>query len=95
MLFRSWHLYCILAENRDKLFKFLRGQNIGVNVHYIPIYRHSLYREKYNLNPKNFPNTEYVFERILTLPIFPKMAEEDVNYVVAKVKEGLKEVKAK
>ena len=88
----AWHLYCVQVENRDKLFKFLREQNIGVNVHYIPIYRHTLYKERYNLNPKDFPNTEHVFERILSLPIFPKMTDEDVDYVIAKVEEGIKEV---
>lgn len=91
----TWHIYCVLVKNRDRLFKFLRKQNIGVNVHYIPIYRHSLYREKYGLNPKDFPNTEYVFERTLSLPIFPKMSDEDINYVIEKVKEGIKEVKKK
>jgi dTDP-4-amino-4,6-dideoxygalactose transaminase len=86
----AWHLYCLLVEKRDSVFKFLREQNIGVNVHYIPIYRHSLYMEKYGLKPEQFPNTEHVAARILSLPIFPTMKDADVDYVAAKLREGLK-----
>ncbi len=90
----AWHIYCVLAEQRDRLFKFLREQNIGVNVHYTPIYRHSLYTKMFGLNPsdfpRDFPNTEYVFKRIMALPLFPKMSNQDTEYVIAKVKEGLK-----
>lgn len=89
----AWHIYCVLVEKRDMLFKFLRSMNVGVNVHYIPIYRHSLYRKKYNLKPKDFPNTEFVFKRILTLPLFPKMGNEDVEFVVKAVKEGMQKAK--
>jgi len=86
----AWHIYCILTEKRDKLFRFLREQKIGVNVHYIPIYRHSLYRELFKVNPKDFPNTEFVAERTLTLPLFPRMSDNDVEYVIKKVIEGMK-----
>jgi len=86
----AWHIYCVLVEHRDELFRFLRSKNIGANVHYIPIYRHSLYKKKYGLKPEMFPNAEFVFERILTLPLFPKMSNEDIGYVVESVKEGLK-----
>lgn len=85
----AWHLYCILFEKteRDFAFDFLRKSNIGANVHYIPVYRHSLYRKLFKLNPKNFPATEKVFKKILSLPVFPAMQSADARYVVEKVKE--------
>lgn len=86
----AWHIYCPLFEERDRMFRFLREQNIEAQVHYIPIYRHSLYRKMFGFRPGDFPNCEYVFRRILTLPLFPKMSDQDVEYVIAKVKEGLK-----
>lgn len=85
----SWHLYCILAEKRNKLLKHLLASGILANVHYIPIYRHTLYKRRYNFSPASFPNTEYVFHRILTLPLFPKMSDEDVDKVIKAVKKGV------
>lgn len=52
--------------------------NIGVNVHYIPTYRFSYYQEHFNFNPKDFPVTEGVFNKIITLPLFPKMRDENL-----------------
>jgi UDP-4-amino-4,6-dideoxy-N-acetyl-beta-L-altrosamine transaminase len=90
-----WHLYTILLNgiNRDKFFKAMRQKNIGVNVHYIPVYRHSYYKQRFGLNPKDFPVTEDLFERIITLPLFPKMSDQDVFDVIDAVKETVKELK--
>jgi dTDP-4-amino-4,6-dideoxygalactose transaminase len=84
----AWHLYTILLDsliNRENFFKYMRTENIGVNVHYIPVYRHSYYINKFRITPKDFPNTENVFERIITLPLYPKMKDEDVIYVCNKI----------
>lgn len=91
-----WHIYTILLNgiNRDKFFKLMRGKNVGVNVHYIPVYRHSYYK-RFSLDPEDFPVTEDVFNRIITLPLFPKMTDEDALYVVDMVKESIKELKRK
>lgn len=80
----AWHLYTILINDfdRDEIFTNLRKMNIGVNVHYIPIYHFSYYKENFNFNPKKFPVTEEVFKRIMSLPLFPKMKEEEQNYVI-------------
>ena len=68
----AWHLYTILINDfdRDEIFTNLRKMNIGVNVHYIPIYHFSYYKENFNFNPKKFPVTEEVFKRIMSLPLF-------------------------
>ena len=82
----AWHLYTILLDEsigRDEFFKYMRAANIGVNVHYIPVYRHSYYVRNFNFNNNDFPVTEDVFKRIVTLPMFPHMTEQDVEYVAA------------
>jgi UDP-4-amino-4,6-dideoxy-N-acetyl-beta-L-altrosamine transaminase len=85
----AWHIYTVLLNgiDRDKFFSKMRGRNIGVNVHYIPIYRFSYYQEQFNINPSDFPVTEDVFNKIVTLPLFSKMADDEVLNVIGIVKE--------
>lgn len=88
----AWHLYIIqlklekLKAGRRKIFEELKNRNIGVNVHYIPVYLHPYYRALGY--PEGLcPNAEGLYERIITLPLFPKMEKEDVLYVINNVKE--------
>ena len=86
----AWHLYTILLDesiNRDEFFKYMRSANIGVNLHYIPVYRHSYYVENYGIDPEEFPVTEDVFKRIITLPLFPRMSEHELMYVCDKIEK--------
>ena len=80
----AWHIYTVLLNgiNRDNFFSKMRERNIGVNVHYIPIYRFSYYQEQFNIKPEDFPVTEDVFSKIVTLPLFSKMTDEEVIYVI-------------
>jgi UDP-4-amino-4,6-dideoxy-N-acetyl-beta-L-altrosamine transaminase len=84
----SWHLYVIqldlekLRVDRDYIFKALREENIGVNVHYIPVHYHSYYVQNYGLKKGILPNVEWLFPRILTIPIFAKMSDDDVYDVI-------------
>ena len=91
----AWHIYTILLNsiNRDEFFSKMMEKNIGVNVHYIPIYRFSYYQEHFNFNSKDFPVTEEVFSKIVTLPLFPKMEDEEVTYVINTVRETIDEIK--
>lgn len=80
----AWHIYTILLNesiNRNDFFKYMRTANIGVNVHYIPVYRHSYYINKFKINPKDFPITEDVFKKIITLPLYPKMSDNELVYI--------------
>jgi len=90
----AWHIYTVLLKgiNRDEFFKKMREGNVGVNVHYIPIYRFSYYQKHFNINPKNFSATEEVFSKIITLPLFPKMEDEEVLYVIDAVKKTISEI---
>lgn len=88
----SWHLYIIrlklekLNTNRTEIYKALQKENIGVNVHYIPVYLHPYYQQLGY--PRGLcPQAEKIYEEILTLPLFPKMTEEDQDNVITGVKK--------
>ncbi|MFX1297589.1 MAG: UDP-4-amino-4,6-dideoxy-N-acetyl-beta-L-altrosamine transaminase, partial [Promethearchaeota archaeon] len=84
----SWHLYVIqidinkLRVDRDYIFRALRGENIGVNVHYIPIHYHSFYQKNFGLKKGILPNVEWLFPRLITIPLYPRMTDEDVFDVI-------------
>jgi UDP-4-amino-4,6-dideoxy-N-acetyl-beta-L-altrosamine transaminase len=87
----GWHLYVIrlrpekLAASRREIFEALQRQNIGVNVHYIPVHYQPYYR-KLGYDKGICPKAERVYEEILTLPLFPAMSEQDVRDVIEAVK---------
>jgi dTDP-4-amino-4,6-dideoxygalactose transaminase len=90
----AWHIYTILLGekiNRDKFFNSMKAKNIGVNVHYIPIYKFTYYIEKFNFNHIDFPVTENVFSRVITLPLFQGMKDEDAYDVISAVKNTINE----
>lgn len=90
----SWHLYVIQLEleklkvGRKEIYEALLAENIGVNVHYVPTYYFPYYQ---GLGYKKgiCPNAEKLYERIITLPLFPKMEEEDLWDVVKAVEKVL------
>lgn len=93
-IIHGWHIYTVLLDetiNRDNLFKYLRTEkNIGTNVHYIPVYRHTYYQETFDFKEKDYPVTEDVFNRIITLPLYPSMEEKDVEYVTSSISDFIK-----
>ncbi|MEC1715537.1 UDP-4-amino-4,6-dideoxy-N-acetyl-beta-L-altrosamine transaminase [Schinkia azotoformans] len=90
----SWHLYIIrldlekLRGSRKEIFETLQKQNIGVNVHYIPVHLHPYYT-KCGYQRGICPNAEKLYEEIITLPLFPAMTEDDVNDVISAVNKVL------
>lgn len=89
----SWHLYIIQLEvdklkvDRDYIFKAMREENIGVNVHYIPVHYHTYYQEKFGLKKGMFPNVEWLFPHLLTIPLSHSMTDEDVYDVINSLKK--------
>ncbi len=87
----AWHLYVIqlnleqLTINRAQFVEALRAQNIGSSVHFIPVHLHPFYCENYGFQPGDYPKAERVYERILSLPLYPKMCEQDVEDVITAV----------
>jgi perosamine synthetase len=85
----GYHIYVVrfdlerLGMNKAQLFNALRAENIGVNVHYIPVHLHPYYREHFNTAVGLCPVAEAAYEQIFTLPIFSAMSESDVDDVVA------------
>ena len=92
----SWHLYILqlnlenLKVDRDYIFNALREENIGVNVHYIPVHYHSYYQNKFGLKKGLLPKVEWLFPRLLTIPLFHKMNDDDVYDVVNSLEKVLK-----
>ena len=88
----AWHLYPIrlkleaLAARRDDIYRALRAENIGVNVHYIPVHRHPYYRERFG-DRDSYPVAEDAYERLLSLPMFPAMSDRDVEDVIGAVRK--------
>ncbi|NLW22611.1 MAG: aminotransferase class V-fold PLP-dependent enzyme, partial [Tissierellia bacterium] len=91
----AWHLYVIQLElekfkvGRREIFEALRGENIGVNVHYIPVYYHPYYN-RLGYEKGLCPNAERLYERIITLPLYPKMKDKDIEDVVDALDKVLK-----
>jgi perosamine synthetase len=87
----AWHLYPIrlnlakLSAGRGEIFRALRAENIGVNVHYIPVHRHPYYRERFGYKGGEFPVAEDAYERLISLPMFHGMSDSDVEDVVRAV----------
>jgi perosamine synthetase len=90
----AWHLYVVrlrlegLRVGRAEVFRALRAENIGVNVHYIPVPWHPYY-ERLGFRRGGWPVAENAYERMLSLPIFPAMTDADVDDVVSAVDKVL------
>ncbi len=88
----AWHIYVVrlnldkLKTTRKKIFEALRGENIGVHVHYIPVYYHPYY-QKLGYPKGLCPKAEKYYEEAITLPLFPKMSDKDVEDVISAVKK--------
>jgi len=89
----AYHLYVIrlnldiLSAGREQIFDALQAEGIGVNVHYIPVHYHPFYRERFDTEEGLCPVAEAAYERILTLPIFPRMTAGDVDDVILSVRK--------
>jgi len=89
----AWHLYPVrlnlnkLSADREQIFQALRAENIGVNVHYIPVHLHPYYRDRFGYEGGEFPVAENAYERLISLPIFHGMSDQDVQDVVTAVRK--------
>jgi perosamine synthetase len=87
----AWHLYPlrlqleILAADRAQVFRSLRAENIGVNVHYIPVHLHPYYRECFGFRGGEFPVAEDAYARLISLPMFHGMTDKDAEDVIHSV----------
>jgi perosamine synthetase len=75
------HLYVIKVGNRDELHEKLKQDGIGTSVHFIPVHKHPHYRKTYGYQDAAYPAANRVFEKALSLPIYPDMTPEQVEHV--------------
>ncbi len=89
----AWHLYTLrlnldhLAIGRGEFIDALKKRNIGCSVHFIPLHVHPYYRKKYDYVPEDFPVAVREFEREISLPIYSRMSDGDVQRVIEAVTE--------
>lgn len=91
----AWHLYVLrLADDagigRDRFIERLFDAGIGCSVHYIPLHLHPYWRDRYALQPGQFPHSQHAYERMLSLPIYTRMSDDDVMRVAQAVRAALR-----
>ena len=84
----AWHLFPIgirperLSAGRAEVFRALRAENLGVNVHYVPVHMHPYYRDRFGYRGGEYPVAEDAYERLISLPMFHSMTARDVEDVI-------------
>ena len=92
----AWHLYVIqlnldcLRIGRDEFIRQLQQAGVGCSVHFIPLHLHPYHRDRSGYRPEDFPIASRVFQRIVSLPLYSKMTEDEVNRVIETVRDLVK-----
>lgn len=94
----AWHLYpLVLNENsrvpRNRFIELMAEAGIGTSVHYKPLFHMTYYRDTYQLKAQDFPNAERVWQGTVSLPLFPGLTKDELNYIVSTIK-GIQHSKA-
>ena len=89
-----WHLYVVRLTDeapvtRDAFIESMFREGIGCSVHYIPLHLHPYWRDRYGLQPAQFPHSQRAFERMVSLPLYTRMETADVERVVQAVRRAL------
>ena len=84
----AYHLYPILVTKTDRKEAYIKLREMGIfaQVHYIPVHLQPYYRNNYGFKKGDYPNAEYYYEHELSIPMYPKMKNEEVNYVIQSIK---------
>ena len=87
----SWHIFPLVIRpeaplSRNEFIDKISNEGIGVSVHYKPIHRMTYYKQTYNLDPQNYPNAERIWKGTVSLPIYPDLSQEALEYVCQTVK---------
>ncbi len=91
----AYHLYTILLDlkklkaNREVIQAALHAENIGIGIHFISLHNHPFYKDKYGYKEQDFPNSQYISDRTISLPISAALTEQDAYDVVKAVKKVL------
>lgn len=84
----AWHLFVLRLSDdarvsRDEVIQALSDAGIGTSVHYVPLHRQPYWRERYGLTPEQFPVAEHAYQRMLSIPLFTAMSDEEQGRVIA------------
>ncbi|MBI1866333.1 MAG: UDP-4-amino-4,6-dideoxy-N-acetyl-beta-L-altrosamine transaminase [Candidatus Staskawiczbacteria bacterium] len=87
----AWHVYTVqlIDKDRRKFFEQLQKSGIGAQVHYMPLHMHPFYQKEFGYKLGDFPVAEKYYERAVTLPLFPKMTNNEVERVINTTKKLL------
>lgn len=89
----SWHLFILrladghLSINRDQYISELSARGVGTSVHYVPLHIMTYYRDRYGLNPDDYPVSLRCYQSALSLPIYPGLTDNEVERVITAVIE--------
>lgn len=91
----AWHLYVVqlgegVRKSRDQVLQDLFDAGIGCSVHYVPLHVQPYWRDTYRLDPRQFPNSQRLYERGFSLPIYTRMSDVDQDRVVAALRKSLR-----
>jgi len=89
----SWFVYVVRLDrgiDRNKVIKYLNEEGVQCKPYFTPIHLQPFYREMFGYKEGDFPITEDVTGRTIALPFFNNLKEEQIDYVVEKLKEGIK-----
>jgi dTDP-4-amino-4,6-dideoxygalactose transaminase len=95
----AWHLYILelnlpaLKVARNEIIEALRARGVATSVHFRPLHLHSVYRDTFGYCRGQFPAAEAAFARAISLPIYPRMTDSDVSYVIDAVQSTLREAR--
>lgn len=89
----AWHLYVLrihpekLGIERNDFMEELKARNIGTSVHYRPLHMMSFYANKYGYQPDDFPVSHDAFKRMVSLPLNPRLSDQDLNDVIDAIRD--------
>ena len=90
----SWHLYLMrlnldkITISREEFAKKLQAEGLGISVHFIPIFYFTYWKELYPwFTKENYPNAENQYSRTISIPLYPDMTQEEVDYVIETIKK--------
>ena len=94
-VFSAFHLYVTLIDfkklgkSRKEVIETLVAEKIGTQVHYIPVHEQPYYRKEFGYKHGDLPNSEKYYEQALSLPLYPRMTDEEVDHVIKQVRRVL------
>lgn len=90
----AWHLFHIILKDnapvsRNRFIELMTERGIGTSVHFKPLHRMTYYRERYGLRPEDYPNAERIWKGCVSLPIYPSLSDEELDYICLSIIEIL------